>query len=456
MTDPAQNTTRKTTPTTSPATAEHRPAKGRALAVWGVAVAVYLVAVLGRTSFGVAGVQAVDRFGVDATQLAVFTAVQVGVYSVSQIPVGILIDRFGARRLLMYGALLMAAGQLILALTASYPVAIGARVLIGAGDATAFLSVMRLLPAWFDMRRTPLLTQLTSAIGQMGQFLSAVPFLALLTAAGWTPAFTSLAAVGVLIALLAAVLVRDTPAEAGLRDPRKARKERKRKAAAPEDRLGPWAALRVVVKHPACWQGFFTHWVGLMGVNTFALLWGMPLMTLGMGLDQPTASVTLVTVTVAGIIASPFIGMLSGWAGRRRDLLALAVGVLMIVGWTTLMASDEPRTAFGLLAILIPVAVITPVANIGFDTVRERVDRRALAAGTGLSNMGGFTATMIAAQIIGIVLDASAGGGPWEWDDFRAAYMVGIVGVIAVGLVGLAASSWLTHRRPRRRTTLRA
>ncbi|MDO4609062.1 nitrate/nitrite transporter [Corynebacterium sp.] len=436
----------------APAASAAQPPKGRALAVWGVAVAVYLVAVLGRTSFGVAGVEAVDRFGVDATRLAVFTAVQVGVYAVSQIPVGILIDRFGPRRLLMAGALLMAAGQLVLALTASYPVAVGARVLIGAGDATAFLSVMRLLPAWFDMRRTPLLTQLTSAIGQMGQFLSAVPFLALLHGAGWTPAFGSLAAIGVLIAILAVVLVRDTPADAGLRGPR--RRRTAAGAADTEDRIGTWAALRIVVRHPACWQGFFTHWVGLMGVNTFALLWGMPLMTLGMGLEPAAASSALVALTIAGIIASPFIGIISGWAGGRRDILALGVGALMIIGWCTLLLRPEPPAAAGLLAVLLPIGAITPFANIAFDTVRERVDRCILAAGTGLANMGGFTATMIAAQVIGITLDASAGGKPWAWSDFRTAFLAGIVGVIALGVAGLATSAYLAHRRPRRRTKL--
>lgn len=65
----------------------------RALFVWFGAVAVYVVAILGRTSFGVAGVEAIDRFGIDASRIAVFTAVQVGVYSLAQIPTGVLIDR---------------------------------------------------------------------------------------------------------------------------------------------------------------------------------------------------------------------------------------------------------------------------------------------------------------------------------------------------------------------------
>ena len=170
--------------------------------MWFGAVAVYVVAILGRTSFGVAGVEAIDRFGIDASRIAVFTAVQVGVYSLAQIPTGVLIDRQGPRFMLIVGALVMAVGQILLGFTSSYPVALAARVLIGAGDATAFLAVMRILPSWFPPRKTPLFTQLSTAIGQMGQFLSAVPFLALLHAKGWQVAFVSLGAVGVLVACL--------------------------------------------------------------------------------------------------------------------------------------------------------------------------------------------------------------------------------------------------------------
>ena len=111
----------------------------RAVVIWLAAVAVYVVAVTGRTSFGVAGLAAMDRFDVDASRIAVFTSVQVGVYALAQIPVGLLIDHRGPRFMLVTGALVMSTGQVILGFTDSYPLAIAARVLIGAGDATCLL-----------------------------------------------------------------------------------------------------------------------------------------------------------------------------------------------------------------------------------------------------------------------------------------------------------------------------
>ena len=89
--------------------------------------------------------------------------------------------------------------------------AILARVIIGSADATAFLSVMRILPAWIPMRKTPLFTQLTGGLGYVGQFISAVPFTALLHGQGWETSFVSLGASSVLVAVLVWLAVRDTP-----------------------------------------------------------------------------------------------------------------------------------------------------------------------------------------------------------------------------------------------------
>lgn len=418
---------------------------GRALTVWAAAVLVYLAAITGRTSFGVAGVEALDRFGVDASRLAVFTAVQVGVYALAQIPVGLAIDRFGARRTMVIGALVMAVGQITLALTASYPIAILARVLIGAGDASAFLSAMRLLPAWFPLKVTPLFTQLTAGLGQIGQFVSAVPFLMLLHAEGWTAAFLALGSGIALVGIAAAVAIADVP---------KAPAEPGENAGAssshkPDDRATVREMLGIVLRHPVCWQGFFTHWVGLMHQATFTLLWGMPLMTLAMGLTPAQAGGVLVVNTVASVAAGPLMGMASARFGARRGTLTVVISVILMGMWVVFLIPGTPRGLAAIVALNIAMAALSSASGLGFDSVREAVDRRALATGTGLSNMGGFLAAMMAAQGIGLLLDASSDGRAYQWADFRVAW-IAIVVVWVMGMAGLI-SAMIARRRIERR-----
>ncbi|MGB9013636.1 MAG: MFS transporter, partial [Aeromicrobium sp.] len=140
----------------------------KAYGVWGVALAVYLLAVFHRSSLAVAGLVATDRFDISAAQLATFTTVQLLVYAAMQIPVGLLVDRFGPRSVLITGALTMTAAQVGFAFADAYPLAVVARVFVGIGDAMTFICVLRLVNSWFPARRIPLVTQLTGVTGQLG------------------------------------------------------------------------------------------------------------------------------------------------------------------------------------------------------------------------------------------------------------------------------------------------
>lgn len=396
----------------------------RAFVVWLIAVLVYLVAILGRTSFGVSGVFALDRFGVGASQLAVFTSVQVGVYALSQIVMGLLIDRFGPRRLLAVGAVVMALGQIWLGLTSSFGWALAARVLIGVGDASAFLSVMRLVPEWFSLKRAPLIAQTSAALGQLGQFLSAVPFLALLKVQGWTVAFVSLGAVGVLVALAAWVVVRNSP-RAGL--------TRSIPVVAPfSTRLGR------VLRSPVCWQAFFVHWMGLVPLIVFTLLWGVPLMTLGLGWSAEVAGMVLVLCTAINVVSGPLLGALSPRLGARRELVAVAMSASIVLSFVAFFTVGAYAGWLLVLSVIL-LGCFTPASNYGFDTVRERLEGQVLAAGTGLANMGGFTAGMMAAQLVGALLE-------WRGDFSMASFTVAWWAVPAVWLAGLV-GFWVSRRK---------
>ena len=78
--------------------------------VWSVALAAYTIGVMHRTSFGVAGLDAAQRFDAGPAALSGFVVLQLLVYAALQVPVGLLLDRFGGRALVVTGALTMAAG----------------------------------------------------------------------------------------------------------------------------------------------------------------------------------------------------------------------------------------------------------------------------------------------------------------------------------------------------------
>ena len=135
----------------------HNLGRRRAWVIWVVGLSVYVLAVFHRTSLSVAGLIAADRFDISAAQLSTFTVVQLGVYAAMQIPVGILLDRFGSKVLMASGLALMTGGQFWFAFAGTYPVGLAARILIGCGDAMIFTSLLRLVALWFRVRQAPMI-----------------------------------------------------------------------------------------------------------------------------------------------------------------------------------------------------------------------------------------------------------------------------------------------------------
>ncbi|WP_206509978.1 MFS transporter [Rhodococcus sp. BGS-1C] len=389
--------------------------------VWGVGVFAYIVGVLHRTSFGVAGLDAADRFAVSPSLLSLFVVLQIVVYAGMQIPAGAILDRVGSRKMIALGALLMVIAQLVLATTASLPVAVGARALVGVGDALTFISVLRLVPQWFDNRRVPIVSQLTGLLGQSGQILSAVPFLMILHGSGWTFAFASAASLGLLAFVLALALIRNSPPGAEvLTEPTTIRET--------------LATIGRVWKRPGTKLGFFTHMGTQFSITVFALLWGIPYLTTAQGLSTTAAGTLLSLSVISAVISGIGLGILTGRYPMRRSWLVLTIMVSNAAIWAVVLALPGPAPLWLLVVLVVVVSVGGPGSVIGFDYARTFNPSANLGTAQGMVNVGGFLASLLVIAAIGGVLQVMGG---YTFEAFRVAFLaqypvwfIAIVGVL--------------------------
>ena len=394
----------------------------------------YVVAVLHRTSLGVAGLDAQVRFDVGAGALASFAVLQLLVYAALQVPVGLLLDRFGSLRLIVGGALVMAAGQALMAFADGVTGAVLARVLVGAGDAMTFISVLRLVPQWFPARRVPVVTQLTGLVGQLGQVLSAVPLAALLAGAGWSTAFVSAAAAGVFVAILALVALRDSPQQ------RIASGD-----ALTMSRLG--ADLANAWRHPGTRLGLWSHFTAQFPGTVFALIWGYPFLVAGEGLSRGAASGLLTLFVLTGMAAGPLIGVLVQRHPLRRSWLVLGIIAANALGWGLVLAWPGRAPLAVLVVLVLALALGGPGSMIGFEFARTFNPPNRLGTATGIVNVGGFVASLVAILLIGLILDARTGGqATYDIADFKIAMSVQYA-IGAIGLIGILRTRKLARRR---------
>ncbi len=411
----------------------HNIGRRRAWVIWAVALSVYLLAVFHRSSLGVAGLLAAERFDIDATQLAFFTVLQLIVYAGMQIPVGVLLDRYGSRALLLSGLTFMTVGQLAFAVVESFPAAVVARGVLGAGDAMVFVSVIRLVSAWFLVRQAPLVTQLTGQVGQLGAVAAAAPLSIALRELGWTRTFALASSIGVLLMVVVLALVKDSPYA----------------------RSGPTRVkLRALVRsvhtiwgNPGTRLGMWSHFTTQFSMTVFAMLWGFPFLVRGQGLTEQAAGILLMVMTGWVVVSGLALSWLVSHFPLYRSWMMVGVVTTMAVVWTAVLLRDTPSPIWLLVVLVCATATGGPASMVGFDLARSYSPLESMGRANGLVNIGGFSASLLTMALVGIVLDLRQPGGMGAYglDDFRVAmsvqylfWAVGIVQILRYRARGLA------------------
>lgn len=396
----------------------------RAWVIWAVALSVYVLAIFNRSSLGVAGLLAADRFDIKATELASFTVLQLFVYAGLQVPVGVLLDRFGSRAMLVSGLVLMTIGQLLFAVADSFPAGLAARAVVGAGDAAIFISVMRLVAIWFLVRQGPVVVQLTGQLGQLGAVAAAAPLAFALHDLGWTTTFAAASSLGVVLMVATLLLVKDSPYPS----------------------TGPvrikmatlTRSLRLVWGNPGTRLGLWSHFTAQFSGTVFLLLWGYPFLVRGEGLSTGRASLLLTLMTATVLVAGPIIGRLVGRIPFYRSFIVLTIVAAIASVWGAVLLWPGPAPLWLLVVLVCVMAVGGPASMVAFDLARTFTPLESLGRANGVVNVGGFLASLSTIALIGVVLDLREprGASAYDLGDFKVAlsvqYLVWALGAVQI------------------------
>ncbi|MGP3998572.1 MFS transporter [Streptomyces sp. 8N706] len=403
------------------------PGGRRAVAVWGLGVAVYFVAITYRTSLGVAGIDAADRFHINASALSTFSILQLLVYAGMQIPVGLLVDRLGTKKVLAMGVVLFTVGQLGFALSHSYAAALASRALLGCGDAMTFISVLRLGSRWFPARRGPLIAQIAALFGMAGNLVSTIVLARLLHSIGWTPTFAGSAVGGVLVLVLLLLFLKDHP-----------------EGHAPEpvqQTDGGFVRRQIAAawREPGTRLGMWVHFTTQFPAMVFLLLWGLPFLVEAQGLSRAVAGELLTLVVLSNMAIGLVFGQIIARHHRARMPLALGTVSTTALLWGTTLAWPGHAPLWLLTALCAVLGSCGPASMIGFDFARPANPPERLGTASGIVNMGGFTASMATLLAIGVLLDTTG-------DNYRIAF----ASVFALEALGVSQILRLRGRADRR------
>jgi len=343
-----------------------------------------------------------------------------------QIPVGILLDRYGAKILLTVGAVVMAVGQLIVALSTILAGAVIGRMLVGMGDSFTFISMIAMINGWYHGSKASKLQQYVASAGQLGQFLSAVPFWALLSSVGWTFGFSVMSAISLVVVALVIVFTADDDHRSEVRT---------KKAVSLKQAT---AQLVENVKHPGVRLSFWTHFITQPTTTSIQLLWAVPFLVTAQGQSHDFASFILTAMVVFGFITGPVIGYLCAKYPQHRSLVVYSVVIAIMLTWIWMSSFSSAIPAWLLVIMFLVISVGGPASMIAFDYSKDMVPKSKLGSANGFANVGGFLATFVMMYLVGLVIDIVHSGSGVEERYTIPAFQIGFLAqliVVAIGLI---------------------
>ncbi len=416
---------------TTQTSASPYPRAWLAWTIWGTGAVFYLAVFFLRAAPAVMTAELMRDFHIGAASLGNLSAFYFYFYVAMQIPVGILTNSWGPRKLLVWGAMLAAGGQFLFGATDHIAVACLGRAIIGGSTAVGWLVTLRLAAHWFPAGRFGMVSGLGLLCGNLGALFAQVPLRVAVEHFGWRG--TAIGSAGLIFALgiLAWIVVRDDPSHRNWAS-----------YAPPELRArqeitwsGILKSLRTVFSYRNTWLILIAQG-GMVGpMMTFTGLWGPPFLMARFKLETKAAVGICSVMIVCWAAASPIFGGLSDRIGKRKTPY-FAGSLACALGWISMLYLDSlPLAVFTALAACTSFA--TGCVIVAFAYGRESVPAEHMGAATATANIGNMLGNVLLQPGIGLLLD-------WKWSGAMshgsriygvAAYRVGFLPVVLWALL---------------------
>ena len=408
-----------------------------AWAVWGLVAVFYAYGAFQRVAPAVMVPDLMAEFAANAAMLGSVSAFYFYAYAGLQLPVGLMLDRWGERRVMTAAALLTGVGSLLFATAGDIGTANLGRLLLGASSAFTWIGCLTVATAWFPPRRFALVAGLSTLAGMVGAIGAQAPLAALIAVIGWRASMLWAAAFTLVLVIPIWLVVRDRPAtSAGARAPATVRTV--------------LIGLRAAAADAQLWVAAFAGCMMSTPVLAFAGLWGVPYLMTAYGLTRPGAALVASLMMVGWAAGGPAFGWLSDRSGRRRaPMIVGAAGALA----TMLVVIYAPGLSTGVVALLLFAnGFMSGSMVLVFAVIRERRSVGQIGSAYGLVNTVIMGSGAVFQPLIGLLLDLHWDGGIVAGARVysRAAYDVAFATLPAAFVVGLLAMMLIreTRRRP--------
>lgn len=367
------------------------------LFIWGLAALFFLYEFFLRTFVGSVAHQVIPDLQLTAESFAIIGSAYYVAYAVMQIPVGILADKFGVKKIMVFAILVCVSATYAFAHSVGFWMAFISRFLMGFGSSFAFICLLIIAVTWFPRKYFGFFSGASQFIGTMGPLLSGGPLIAMMVRLHetWRVALTNIAAVGLVLALLVFLFVKTKPRGADQvmvflqRDiPLKLR-------------------LQKLLRNKQAWAVALYSAMVYASIALLGAIWGTQYFQ-AKGYSQAVAASMVSLAWLGYAICCPLIGALSDIAKRRKPALLFCAVVGLVVTALIVYAPIHQAWIYSLLMFSLGMAAAGQ--NVGFAAIAEHVDLDTRATALGLNNGAMTLFAAILPPAVSYFIDKAASG----------------------------------------------
>lgn len=354
------------------------------LFIWSSAVLFYMYQFLLRVSPSVMMDDLMRDFQIDASGFGALSALAMYCYSITQIPLGILSDLFGARKTILLSLILCILGTLVFAHSKLLVTAQLGRILLGTGSAAAFLCVNKITREWLPPEKTATFLGLILTAGTIGALNGGAPLAVLNSSYGWRQTLVWLSMIGGFIFFLNFLILKETPLKS-------------------KEKYVPvqfWHLMR----NSQCWIYATVAFGSYLSIVVFADLWGTSFLCQLHPIDKTTASLSVSWIYIGLCIGSPTLAWITQIFRKRKLIITLSILMLLVFLSTLIFFCKEIELSY-IKYLFFLIGFFSGVEMLCFAGAFDATSTSAAGTVTGFINTVVMLSGAVVQQQIGKLLD---------------------------------------------------
>lgn len=360
-------------------------------AIWAVAAVFYFYEFLLRVSPSVMVPELMQSFGITASSVGLLSAFYLYAYAPMQLPVGVLMDRYGVKKVLSIACVACGLGALLFSVAQNLTVAGAGRTLIGASSAFAFIAMVYVTSHWFPLKKRAFLIGLANSVAMLGASAGTGPLSMVIHNIGWRKGMSLFGILGILLGISVYFILK-----ADRHDAEVEKETAHSKSALLEN-------LQLVISQKNTWINAFAALFFYMTTTAFAGLWGLSFVQTAYGTSKEVAGYAMSMVFVGWLVGGPLTGLLSDFFGTRSTTLRISALGALVCLIPVIYVPTIPL--YSVYALLFFVGFFSSAELLSFSLAIELNSAKAKATAAAFTNLVISCGDAVVQPLVGFLLD---------------------------------------------------